>query len=95
MWVFIHRAIFKKERLHLSIVPKPNPVTDEFYYYSTDCTDVSDTVQQCMLQYVCVCIQTQWPLVDPFTGAAPSHDFLTSLDAVNALSLWDLTIPFR
>lgn len=41
--------------------------------------------------------QAQWPLVDPFTGTAPSHNFLTSLGhpTVNALSLWDMTIPLR
>ena len=53
MWVFKHRAIFKKEKLHLSIVLKPNPVTDELHYY-TDCTDVSDVVTTGMYATVCV-----------------------------------------
>ncbi|XP_065912685.1 phosphatidylinositol 4,5-bisphosphate 3-kinase catalytic subunit gamma isoform-like isoform X2 [Dysidea avara] len=36
-----------------------------------------------------------WPLVDPFTGKAPSHQRLCSdSTAINPLSLWDLTFPF-
>ena len=35
-------------------------------------------------------------MVDPFTGKAPSHQRLCSdSTAINPLSLWDLTFPFR
>lgn len=53
---FVHRAIFKNENLHLSIVPKPNPIIDEFCCNSTNCSDVSDVhvyvVQECLLYNV-------------------------------------------
>ena len=37
--------------------------------------------------------------MDPFTGTAPTHDYLIGLadsaNAINAISLWDLTFPFK
>ena len=37
--------------------------------------------------------------MDPFTGTAPTHDYLiglaNSVNTINGISLWDLTFPFK
>ena len=51
---FVHRAIFKNKKLHLSVVPKPNPNIDELYCDSGGCVEVSDVYDRydCLLQFV-------------------------------------------
>ncbi|XP_065917806.1 phosphatidylinositol 4,5-bisphosphate 3-kinase catalytic subunit gamma isoform-like isoform X3 [Dysidea avara] len=38
-------------------------------------------------------LSADWPLVDPLTGTAPTHDHL--LDCINGISLWNLMSPLK